>query len=92
MAKAPSSGLSRRVYNVTSFSLSAAEFRDQVLKYFPQAQITFKPDLKRQGIVDSWPAGLNDHDARRDWGWTPEYDLDRSFAEYLVPNIKNRYR
>ena len=92
LAKAPSSALSRRVYNVTSFSLSAAEFRDQVLKYFPQAQITFQPDLKRQGIVDSWPSGLNDNDARRDWGWMPEYDLERSFAEYLVPNIKKRYQ
>jgi threonine 3-dehydrogenase len=92
LAKAPTSDLSRRVYNVTSFSLTAAEFRDQVVKYFPKAQITFMPDLKRQGIVDSWPAGLNDHDARRDWSWLPDYDLDRSFADYLVPNIKNRYR
>jgi nucleoside-diphosphate-sugar epimerase len=92
LAKAPSSNLSRRVYNVTSFSLTAAEFRDLVLRFFPEAQITFKPDLKRQGIVDSWPAGLNDNDARRDWGWKPEYDLERSFDEYLVPNIRTRYQ
>ena len=92
LAKAPASALSRRVYNVTSFSLTATEFHDQVLRYFPSAQITFKPDLKRQGIVDSWPAGLNDNDARRDWGWRPDYDLERSFSEYLVPNIKKRYQ
>lgn len=91
LAAAPASALSRRVYNVTSFSLSAAEFRDQVLGYFPDAQIDFKPDHKRQGIVDSWPAGLNDNDARRDWGWQPDYDLERSFKEYLVPNIRQRY-
>ena len=92
LAAAPASALSRRVYNVTSFSLSAAEFRDQVLDYFPDAQIDFKPDFKRQGIVDSWPAGLNDNDARRDWGWQPDYDLERSFKEYLVPNIRQRYQ
>jgi len=92
LAAAPTSALSRTVYNVTSFSLTAAEFRDQVLKAFPNAQISFEPDLKRQGIVDSWPAGLNDHDARRDWGWQPEYDLERSFGEYLVPNIRDRYQ
>jgi threonine 3-dehydrogenase len=91
LAKATPSALSRRIYNVTSFSLTAAEFRDMVLKFFPGAQISFQPDVKRQGIVDSWPAGLNDNDARRDWGWMPEYDLERSFAEYLVPNIKQRY-
>lgn len=92
LAAAPLSALTRKVYNVTSFSLTAAEFRDQVLKAFPDAQITFQPDLKRQGIVDSWPAGLNDHDARRDWGWQPEFDLERSFREYLVPNIRERYQ
>ena len=77
---------------MTSFSLTAAEFREQVLKYFPEAEISYQPDLKRQGIVDSWPAGLNDNDARRDWGWTPEYSLDRAFGEYLVPHIKGRYQ
>ncbi|OQY89473.1 MAG: epimerase [Anaerolineae bacterium UTCFX2] len=92
LARAPAANLTRRVYNVTSFSLSAAEFRDQVCQYFPDARITFKPDIKRQGIVDSWPAGLNDNDARRDWGWKPDFDLERAFGEYLVPNITNRYR
>jgi threonine 3-dehydrogenase len=92
LAAAPAGALSRRVYNVTSFSLTAAEFHDMVLRFFPEAQITFNPDLKRQGIVDSWPAGLNDNDARRDWGWKPAYDLERSFSEYLVPNIRQRYQ
>lgn len=92
LASAPDSALTRRVYNVTSFSLSAGEFRDRVLKAFPNAEITFDPDLKRNGIVDSWPADLNDNDARRDWGWEPAYDVDRAFDEYLIPNIANRYR
>jgi len=92
LASAPAGRLSRRVYNVTSFSLTAAEFQERVCRAFPGAQISFAPDLKRQGIVDSWPAGLNDHDARRDWGWLPEYDIDRSFDEYLVPNIRERYQ
>ncbi len=92
LAKAPAGALTRRVYNVTSFGLTAAEFRDQVLLHFPDAQISFQPDTKRQGIVDSWPADLNDNDARRDWGWQPDYDLRRSFNEYLVPNIRQRYQ
>jgi threonine 3-dehydrogenase len=91
LASAPAERLTRRGYNVTSFSLTAGEFRQRVLMAFPGAEITFNPDLKRQGIVDSWPAGLNDNDARRDWGWAPEYDIERSFAEYLVPNIRGRY-
>lgn len=92
LARAPRSALSRRVYNVTSFSLTAGEFREWVLKSFPKAEITFKPDLQRQGIVDSWPEDMNDNDARRDWGWKPNYDLERSFIEYLIPNIRSRYQ
>jgi nucleoside-diphosphate-sugar epimerase len=89
---APKEALNRLVYNVTSFSLSAAEFRDRVLRAFPDAQISYKPDLKRQAIVDSWPADLDDSHARHEWGWHPDYDVERSFDEYLVPNIRQRYR
>ncbi|MFO7683279.1 MAG: NAD-dependent epimerase/dehydratase family protein [Chloroflexota bacterium] len=88
---APKETLRRRVYNVTSFSLTAGEFREQVLQAFPDAQITYAPDVARQGIVDSWPAGLSDKAARRDWGWEPAYDVVRAFQEYLVPNIRKRY-
>ncbi len=91
LAAAPADSLRRRVYNVTSFSLSAVEFRDWVLRFFPDAEITFEPDLKRQNIVDSWPADLDDSAARRDWKWQPEYDVSRAFGEYLVPNIRRRY-
>jgi nucleoside-diphosphate-sugar epimerase len=91
LADAPEQNLSRRVYNVSSFSLTAKQFRSKVIRYFPDAEITFEPDEKRQAIIDSWPADLNDNDARRDWGWQPEFDLERSFSDYLVPNIIKRY-
>jgi nucleoside-diphosphate-sugar epimerase len=91
LAAAPVKVLSRRVYNVTSFSMTAGEFRQKVLQFFPDAKITFNPDFKRNNIVDSWPAGLNDNEARRDWNWQPEFDMDRAFSEYLVPNICKRY-
>ena len=92
LTDAPKAVIKHSVYNVTSFSLSAAEFRDWVLKFFPDAQITFEPDIKRQAIVDSWPADLDDSAARRNWAWQPDYDLNRSFSEYLVPNIRSMYQ
>ncbi|HLF01177.1 MAG TPA: NAD-dependent epimerase/dehydratase family protein, partial [Anaerolineales bacterium] len=91
LAAAPRESLSRLVYNVTAFSLSAEQIRDLVHEAFPSAQITFEPHLKRQGIVDTWPIDADDNAARRDWGWRPEYDADRSFREYLIPNIARRY-
>jgi threonine 3-dehydrogenase len=92
LSAAPQENLTRPVYNVTSFSPSAEEFRQRVLQDFPDADIDFVPDLKRQGIVDTWPEALVDKTARRDWGWQPAFDLDRAFDEYLVPNIRKRYQ
>jgi nucleoside-diphosphate-sugar epimerase len=92
LAKAPAEKLNQRVYNVSSFSLSAEAFCQQVSRAFPAAQITYQPHPKRQGIVDTWPMDTDDTRARRDWGWQPEYDLARSFEEYLVPNIRKRYQ
>jgi nucleoside-diphosphate-sugar epimerase len=92
VSRVPKADLSRRVYNVTSFSLTAAEIREIVLEAFPGAKITFKPDIPRQGIVDTWPAGLNDSAACEDWGWDPAFDVERAFNDYLIPNITERYR
>jgi threonine 3-dehydrogenase len=91
VAAASREQLTHLAYNVTSFSLSAAQFADRVRAAFPDAQITFVPDLKRQAIVDSWPADTDDSAARVDWNWQPDYDLERAFGEYLVPNIRERY-
>jgi nucleoside-diphosphate-sugar epimerase len=89
---APREALSRKVYNVGSFSPSAGELAERVRRAFGGASITFKPDLKRQGIVDSWPIDVDDAAARRDWGWQPAYDLGRAFDDYLIPAVTRLYR
>lgn len=92
LATVPRAQLTRTTYNVTAFSRSAAEIRDVVMAAFPSAQITYKIDAKRQGIVDSWPADVDDSAARADWGFRPEYDFDRAFHQYLIPTISTYYR
>lgn len=92
LAAAPQEKLSRVVYNVGAFAPSAGEIRDLVLAAFPKADVTFQPDLKRQGIVDSWPADVDDSAARRDWGFAPRFGLKTAFDDYLLPAIRERYR
>ena len=87
----PSKSLSQVSYNVTSFSPSAAEIRRYVLNAFPKADIYYEIHPNRQAIVDSWPIDVDDTPARNDWGWKPDYDIDRSFNDYLIPAIRNRY-
>jgi nucleoside-diphosphate-sugar epimerase len=89
---APRETLSSQVYNIAAFSLTAGEFRQRALGAFPEAQITFAPNPRRQGIVDSWPEDVDDTLARKDWGWKPEYDVDKFFNEYFLPAIKKRYQ
>lgn len=89
---APREGLTGLVYNIAAFSLTAGEFRDWAQKSFPGARITFKPDARRQGIVDSWPEDLDDSKAREEWGWAPDYDVERFFNEYFLPGIRKRYQ
>ena len=91
LATAPRERLTRTAYNVGAFNPSAGEIRDVVMRAFPGAQLTWANDRKRQGIVDSWPADVDDSTARTDWGFAPRYDFQRAFTEYLIPTIGKRY-
>lgn len=88
---APKKNLTQDVYNVTSFNPTAQEIYDITMQAFPDAKIQFVPDQKRQQIVDTWPADTDDSAARHDWGWSPDYDQERAFKEYLIPSIKKQY-
>jgi nucleoside-diphosphate-sugar epimerase len=90
LAAADNKRLTQRVFNISAFNPSADEFRARVVKAFPEAQITYQPDLRRQSIVDSWPADTDDSAARRDWGFAPKYDFERAFSEYLLPTIAKK--
>jgi threonine 3-dehydrogenase len=92
LTDAPRENLTRMVYNVAAFSLTAGEFRKRALKAFHSAQITFEPNPRRQGIVDSWPEDVDDSQARADWGWQPDYNVDAFFDDYFIPEIKQRYK
>jgi threonine 3-dehydrogenase len=92
LAAAPRGRLNHTVYNVGAFNPSAEEIREIVMRAFPDAKITYAVDVKRQGIVDAWPADVDDSAARADWGYAPAYDLERAFASYLIPTIRERYK
>jgi threonine 3-dehydrogenase len=84
--------LTQRSYNIGAFNPSAGEFADLVRDAFPGAEITFEPDVRRQAIVDSWPADVDASAAAHDWDFKPAYSLKRAFEEYLVPAVRERYR
>ena len=87
LADAPRERLSQAAYNVSGFNPTAAEIREVVAAAFPGARIAYRIDPNRQGIVDSWPADVDDSAACADWGFRPAYGFDRAFREYLIPTI-----
>jgi nucleoside-diphosphate-sugar epimerase len=91
LASADRQRLTKTAYNLMAFSPTANEICDVVTRAFPRASVVWKTDEKRQRIVDSWPAEVDDAAGRRDWGFAPRYDFARAFDEYLIPTIRQRY-
>jgi nucleoside-diphosphate-sugar epimerase len=62
-------------YNVAAVDFTPAELAAAIAQRMPGFAIDYAPDF-RQAIADSWPQRIDDAEARRDWGWSPRYDLD----------------
>ena len=92
LSMAEAKRLSVSAYNVRAFNPSADEIRASALRAFPDAQISYTVDAKRQAIVDSWPEDVDDTAARHDWDFSPAYDFNRAFHEYLIPTIRATYK
>lgn len=84
--------LTKEVYEVGGFSVSAGQIYEMTKKYFPEFQMTYKINEERQKIVDSWPKSVESTDAENDWGYKLNYDFEKTFSEYLIPKIRERYK
>jgi len=85
------SNLKHDVYNIRSFAPTVEEFKEKILEYFPNTNINFTVDKKRQKMVDGWPMDTNDDAAKNEWGWKPFYNLNNGLSEYLIPDLKKKY-
>lgn len=80
---APAGAISVRTsYNITAVSVSVEELVAEIQRHLPDFTCTYAPDF-RQHIADSWPAVIDDSQARADWGWQPAYDLPRLVEDML---------
>jgi len=72
----------RTSYNFAGISFSPKEIAEEIKKHIPEFEISYEPDY-RQKIAESWPKSIDDSDARSDWGWKHEYDLEKMTAHML---------
>lgn len=73
----------RNAFNITAMSFDPEEIAASIRKYIPGFVLNYQVDPVRQGIANSWPNSLDDSAARAQWGWKPEYDLDRMTQDML---------
>lgn len=64
----------RSSYNLAGISFTPGQLADAIRTHIPAFEIEYVPDF-RQEIANSWPNSVDESHARRDWGWTPHYDL-----------------
>ncbi|MBA2330033.1 MAG: NAD-dependent epimerase/dehydratase family protein [Flavisolibacter sp.] len=75
----------RTSYNLAGMSFSPEEIGNEVKKHVPGFTMTYKPDYRQQ-IANSWPQSIDDSVAQKDWGWKPEYDLEK-MTEDMFTNL-----
>jgi nucleoside-diphosphate-sugar epimerase len=76
----------RSSYNLGGISFTPKELADEIRKYIPELQVTYKPDFRQQ-IAESWPRRISDEAAQKDWGWQQQYDLEK-MTRVMVEKIR----
>jgi len=76
----------RTGYNLAAMSFTPQEIAQEIQQHIADFKITYNPDF-RQEIADSWPATIDDSEARRDWNWKHQFDLS-SMTKDIITIIK----
>ena len=76
----------RSSYNISAMSFTPKEVVNSIKMHIPDFKISYHPDF-RQDIADSWPRLIDDSCARKDWGWNPEFDLNKMTKD-ILENLK----
>jgi threonine 3-dehydrogenase len=81
------SALSQRVYNLHAFGPTAADIAAAIKKVIPDFESAFEPTEWAMSILAATPLVHIDERARKDWGWAPEFNLDKT-AEDMISRAR----
>jgi len=76
-------------YNLSGFSFNPFELSEEIKKHIPNFDISYKPDF-RNDMALTWPSKIVDQQAKKDWAWKPNYDLEKTTL-IMLKKLKKRY-
>jgi len=79
----------RNSFNVTAMSFSPQIIFEAIKKHYPDFKMRYEADEVRQHIADSWPNCMDDSCAREEWGWDPQFDLEKMTVD-MIENLKKK--
>ena len=62
---------------------------EAIRKHYPNFRMRYEVDPVRQAIADSWPNKMDDVCARKEWGWTPSYNLE-SMTKDMLKHLREK--
>jgi len=74
----------RNSFNIASMSFDPEGIAAAIRKEIPDFKMRYEVDPVRQAIADSWPNKMDDVCARKEWGWTPMYNLETMTHDMIV--------
>lgn len=79
----------RNSFNIASMSFAPEHIYAAIKKIIPSFEMAYEVNEIRQAIAESWPNSLDDSCARKEWDWTPRYDLD-TMSKDMIEILKKR--
>mgnify|MGYP002795060349 CR=1 FL=1 len=79
----------RSSYNLAAISFTPKEIAEEIKNFIPEFDISYHSDF-RQSIADSWPSSIDDSEARKDWGWQHQFDLEK-ISDSMLKNLQIKY-
>lgn len=84
--ESPSSKIKvRSSYNIAGISFNPEELVAEIKRHIPEFTASYAPDYRQQ-LAESWPAGIDDSVANRDWGWKNQYNIS-FIVDQMLKNI-----
>jgi len=73
----------RNAFNITAMSFAPEELAASIRTSIPDFAMHYTIDPVRQAIADSWPRHMDDHAAREEWGWKPQYQMTQMTKDMI---------